>query len=244
MEPYRGGFLVTDGHHNRVLRVISSGKIIEVIRFDNIVPTGLATKVNDIYMAQAGPVPHVPADGKVVVFRLKSSTATEVASGEPLLVDVEFDSDSKLYALSQGDFVADPPGAPALPDTGALVEVKEDGSFTVIVDGLDRPTSLEFIGNTAYVITLGGEVWKIDGGSDLSFGESKAAPAVVTTNLNGVAAVRALDSSRESKAGPDGDDVRPPAGLAQPAPMTAEQQSAPCGPELATATVWARLSCR
>jgi hypothetical protein len=31
------------------------------------------------------------------------------------------------------------------------------------VGGLDRPTSFEFIGKTAYVVTLTGEIWKIDG---------------------------------------------------------------------------------
>jgi hypothetical protein len=35
-----------------------------------------------------------------------------------------------------------------------------------------------------------------------------------------------------------------PAGLAQPAPATSEQQSVPCGPELASATVSGRLSCQ
>ena len=34
------------------------------------------------------------------------------------------------------------------------MKVNEDGTFTVIMDGLDQPTSLEFIGNTAYVVTL------------------------------------------------------------------------------------------
>ena len=29
--------------------------------------------------------------------------------------------------------------------------------------GLNQPTSLEFIGNTACVVTLGGEIWKTDG---------------------------------------------------------------------------------
>ena len=41
LQPYRGGFLVTDGHHNRVLRVTLDGEITEVIAFDNIVPTGI-----------------------------------------------------------------------------------------------------------------------------------------------------------------------------------------------------------
>jgi hypothetical protein len=53
-------------------------------------------------------------------------------------------------------------GAPALPNTGALVRVDGKGAFTVLTDGLDRPTSLEIIKNTAYVVTLGGEIWTID----------------------------------------------------------------------------------
>jgi hypothetical protein len=164
MEPYRGGFLVTDGHHNRVLRVTLDGKVTEVIQFANIVPTGLAVSGNTVYMAEAGPVPHLPQDGKVVSFSPeKSPTATVVASGARLLVDVEFGRGRSLYALSQGVFpVGSEPGSPALPNTGALVKVNRDGTFTVITDGLNQPTSLEFIGNTAYVVTLGGEIWKID----------------------------------------------------------------------------------
>ena len=37
-----------------------------------------------------------------------------------------------------------------------------DGDFTTIAGELDQPSSLEIIGNTAYVVTLGGEVWTID----------------------------------------------------------------------------------
>ena len=163
LQTYRGGFLVTDGHHNRVLRVTLDGEVTEMIAFGNIVPTGLAVSGNTVYMAEAGPVPHLPQDGKVMAFGPKSTTATEVASGAPLLVDVEFGRGRRLYALSQGDCSGDPEGSPALPNTGALVEVNSDGTFTVIIDGLDRPTSLEFIGNTAYVVTLTGEIWKIEG---------------------------------------------------------------------------------
>jgi hypothetical protein len=113
-------------------------------------------------MKKAGPVPHLPENGKVVSFGPNSPTATEVASGAPLLVDVEFGG-GRLYALSQGIFpVGSPPATPALPNTGALIKVNGDG-FTVITEPLDRPTSLEFIGNTAYVVTLTGEIWKIDG---------------------------------------------------------------------------------
>jgi hypothetical protein len=174
LETYRGEFLVTDGHHNRVYRVTLAGKVSELIQFDNIVPTGLETSGNTIYMAEAGPVPHLPEEGKVVSFKPKSPSATEateVASGAPLLVDVEFGRGRDLFALSQGEFSGGPAGDPALPDTGSLVKVNRSG-FVVVVDGLDRPTSVEFIRNTAYVVTLDGEIWKVENPSSPPHGAS------------------------------------------------------------------------
>jgi hypothetical protein len=44
LQAYRGGLLVTDGHHNRVLRVTRGGQINVLIAFDNIVPTGLTAR--------------------------------------------------------------------------------------------------------------------------------------------------------------------------------------------------------
>jgi sugar lactone lactonase YvrE len=174
LQTYRGGFLVTDGHLNRVLRVTRDGEITVLIAFDNIVPTGLTVSGNTVYMAEAGPAPHRPEDGKVVAFGPKSPTATEVASGASLLVDVEFGPRRRLYALSQGIFPVDgQEGSPALPNTGALVKVNRDGTFTVVIDGLNQPTSLEFIGNTAYVVTLTGEIWKIDGVSGPPYGSPR-----------------------------------------------------------------------
>ena len=171
LQPYRGGFLVTDGHHNRVYRVTLDGTVTQLIAFGNIVPTGLAVRGRTIYMAEAGPVPHLPENGKVVSFGPKPTTAvTQVASGSPLLVDVAFGRGRTLYALSQGVGSGGPPGSPALPDTGALVKVNADGTFTPVTTALDRPTSLEFIGTTAYVVTLGGEIWKIDGVSGPPYG--------------------------------------------------------------------------
>ena len=174
LETYRGGLLVTDGHHNRVLQVTLAGEVTEWITFRNTVPTGMAVRGNTVYLAEAGPVPHLPQDGKIVSFGQKSVIVTEVASGASLLVDVEFGRGRRLYALSQGDFrVGDPPGAPAVPNTGSLVEVNADGTFTVLIDGLNQPTSLEFIGNTAYVVTLTGEVLKIDALSCPPYGVSR-----------------------------------------------------------------------
>ncbi len=169
LEPIKGGFLVTDGHHNRVLRVSRRGAISELIGFDNIVPTGLAVSGHKVYMSEAGPIPHVPETGKVVSFGLHSPTAKDVASGFSLIVDVEFGPDGVLYALSQGDSPGNvPPASPAQPDSGELLRVNHDGTFTVLADHLDLPTSLHFVHDDALVVTLNGEVWKIDDVSDLA----------------------------------------------------------------------------
>jgi hypothetical protein len=164
LQPFRRGFLVTDGHHNRVLRVTLDGEVIELVTFGNTVPTGLEKWRNTVYMGEAGPIPHAPEDGRVVSFQKERSPAiTQVGSGASLVVDVEFGRGRQLYALAQGDWPpGNEPGSPALPNTGELVEVNEDGTFTVVVDGLNLPTSVEFIGDTAYVVTLTGELLKID----------------------------------------------------------------------------------
>ena len=127
-------------------------------------------------MGQAGPIPHLPQDGKVVRFTPKSP-ATEVASGASLIVDVEFGRGRQLYALSQGIWdlpvIPENEGAPASPNTGRLLRVRKDGSFTSVVEHLDRPTSLEFIGKNAFVITLTGKVIRIDNAGRPPFGKSR-----------------------------------------------------------------------
>jgi hypothetical protein len=170
IDNYRGGFVVTDGHLNRVLHITLDGEITVVQQFNNIVPTGLAVKDNMVYVAQAGPAPHLPENGKVVLLTNKFSSIIEVASGAPLLVDVEFGRGQLLFALSQGVFGGGANGSPALPNTGSLVRVNADRTFTVVADELDIPTSLEIIGNRAYIVTLEGEVWAIDNIAGSPFG--------------------------------------------------------------------------
>jgi hypothetical protein len=162
MERYGDGFLVTDGHHNRVLRVTRKGVVSEFIAFDNIVPTGLEVAGGLVFMSQAGPVPHTPEEGRILAFGPWRHVVWEVASGAPLLVDVELGRHYDLFALSQGTWNGVAEGSPALPFTGSLVEAKLDGSFRVVADRLNIPTSLEIIGDTAYVVSLVGEIWRID----------------------------------------------------------------------------------
>ena len=48
LKPYHKGFLVTDGHLNRMLQVTLDGHISILIAFDDIVPTGVTTRGNTI----------------------------------------------------------------------------------------------------------------------------------------------------------------------------------------------------
>ena len=162
MEAYRDGFLVTDGHANRVLQVTLDGEVRTVLQLGNVVPLGLDLADRTVYVALAGPVPHVPEDGQVVSFHVRSAEPELVASGGPLLIDVEVGRHA-LYALAQGDFPdGAPEGSPALPDTGQLLVADRDGGLDVVADGLDRPTSLEVLDGDAYVVTYDGEIWRIE----------------------------------------------------------------------------------
>jgi hypothetical protein len=163
LQQWRDGFLVTDGHHNRVLSVGLDGSISELKGFGDVVPTGLATHGNTIYMAEAGPITGGgQEDGKIVSIDAKSLGVTDVAASGPLLVDVEPGLGRTLFGLAQGIHSNTNAGTEADPNTGELLRVDDNGGFSVVATGLDRPTSLEIIGNTAYVVTLTGQIWKVD----------------------------------------------------------------------------------
>lgn len=171
IQNFRGGFLVTDGNHNRVLHVNRSGRVTEVAGFENVVPTGLAVRGDSVHLSLAGPVPHEPADGKVLRLDGKTWQATELATGSPLLVDVEFGRGERLLALSQGSgIVGAPAGAPALPDSGALVALDNAGGFTVIDTPINLPTSVTVIRNDAYVVSLDGNVYRVRNAGSPPFG--------------------------------------------------------------------------
>ena len=86
-----------------------------------------------------------------------------------MLIDVELGPQHQLYGLSQGQWDGVMEGSPALPNTGRLVRVTPTGGLQPVNGGdghpivLDRPTSVEFVGRTAYVVSLSGDVYTIDG---------------------------------------------------------------------------------
>jgi hypothetical protein len=167
LQPIGAGFLVSDGHLNRILRVSKDGSEITVLKqFNDVVPTGLTKSGGTVYLAELGPIPETPDTGKVVSFGLLDknplSPAHDVAAGISMIVGAAFGPHGRLYALSQGIAPAGiQPGEQASPNTGRLLRVNYDGTFTILADTLDRPTSLNFVCDTAYIVTLTGEVWKV-----------------------------------------------------------------------------------
>lgn len=162
LQTHEGNLLITDGHHNRVLSVTPTGDITEVVAFGNVVPTGLAVVRDTVFMTQAGPMPHPAEVGKVWDITGPSPEPREVAAGVKLAVDVEPDGDGQVYVLAQGDHDGQEEGSPALPETGQLLVMGDDGTLTVVADGLDRPTSVVIIDGAAYVVSMAGQILRVD----------------------------------------------------------------------------------
>ena len=163
IEKFRGGFVVSEAHHNKVLQVTPGGDISELATFGNVVPAGMEVHGNRILLALTGPAPHLPEDGQIVSIDPSNGEAELVAAGGPLMVDVERGRSNSLFGLAQGFFTpGTPDGSPANADTGELLSIDDNGGVSPIVEGLDRPTSLEIQADTAFVVGLAGTVVRID----------------------------------------------------------------------------------
>jgi hypothetical protein len=126
------------------------------------VPTGLESADGKVYVATAGPTPHLPSDSAINAVRRNGSTkvvgtwAGDYTGDRGLIVDVEQGRHHRLYGLLQGHWALKPlpenEGKPAAPNTGEIVAV----------GGLNQPTSLELVGHVGFVVTLSGTILRID----------------------------------------------------------------------------------
>ena len=159
LDVWRHGFVVADAHLGRLIRVDPRGQISELVAFPstNSVPTGLEVADGKVFVATAGPIPHLPSDSAINAVRRDGSTkvvgkwAADYAGDRGLIVDVEQGRHHRLYGLLQGHWDLEPipenEGTPAAPNTGEIVAVGADGTFTTVVSGLNQPTSLELVGH-------------------------------------------------------------------------------------------------
>lgn len=164
-----GNLLVVDSNHNRLLVVDTfQGTISQLAQFQNIVPTGTSRADNVLYVSQIGAFPHTPQDGRVWAVTLPEGEASLVAAGTPFIIDVEKGPSSRLYALSFGTQPTNPEGPPADPFSGKLLLVRDNGTFGILVANLTMPTSLDILGDTAFITTMTGDVWRVDNISSLN----------------------------------------------------------------------------
>src|SRR5437764_14817620 len=76
--PFGDGFVVNDGHHNRVLHVTLDGQITQLLQFGDVVPTGMARWGRRVYISQAGPLVQGPPRveiGQNVAFAMRTRKA-------------------------------------------------------------------------------------------------------------------------------------------------------------------------
>jgi hypothetical protein len=58
-----------------------------------------------------------------------------------------------------------------VPNTGILVEINAEGTVSIIDAPLNLPTSMEIVGNDAYIVSLDVNVYRAAGVSANPFGE-------------------------------------------------------------------------
>jgi len=68
-------------HQHRVPAVRLNGKVSQRLAFGELVPDRAGTEGRRVFMAEAGPVPHLPRHGRIVTFAPGSRPAHLVASG-------------------------------------------------------------------------------------------------------------------------------------------------------------------
>jgi hypothetical protein len=160
--------LVADAGANALLSVLPNGLVNTMAVFPSrptrttdSVPTAVAVGPDGAYYV--GELSGVPfTTGAANVYRVVPGQAPQVfRSGFTTVTDINFGPDGSLYVIEHSTG----PAFFALP--GDLVKITPDGQRTVLVSGLNRPTSVLVTSDgTVYYtnrgITAGaGEVWKL-----------------------------------------------------------------------------------
>ena len=144
------------------------------------VPTAVAFgQDGSIYVSNLPGFPFLPGSAKVVKISADGQ-ASDYATGLTMITDLRTGPDGSLYAVSLGQFTEQGP----VPNSGAILRVKEgDGSETVL-SGLSFPTSIDFtVEGDAYVTTNGvgapgsGELVLFEGVTSMAGATSSAGAA-------------------------------------------------------------------
>jgi hypothetical protein len=153
-----GGTLMTDAGGNSLLRIADDGTISTVTTFASRplggatptepVPTGVAVGADGFYyVAELTGAPFVP--GAARIYRIApGGMQTVFATGFTMITDLVFGLDGSLYALEYDSNGLLNPGS-----TGALWQVLENGSRSLISADLINPTGVAIGSDGAFYVS-------------------------------------------------------------------------------------------
>jgi hypothetical protein len=116
------------------------------------VPTGIAFDGSgNAYVSFLPGFPFLPGSSKVV--RVSSDgQVSDYATGLTMVTDLQTGPDGNMYAVQIGQFTEQGP----LPNSGAIVRVKEGDASEVVVGELSFPTSIDFNADGDAYVTING----------------------------------------------------------------------------------------
>jgi hypothetical protein len=164
-----GARIVADAGGNDLLRIAANGDISTIAVFPSrparttdAVPTAVVRGPDGAYYVSeltGGPF----ADGAANIYRVVPGSEPEVfLDGFKTVIDIDFGPDGSLYVVEHAS------GATGLNGPGRVIRVAQDGTRTVVIDDLTRPTSILVDGDgVIYVTNFGisagsGEVLRIE----------------------------------------------------------------------------------
>jgi len=116
------------------------------------VPTGIAfDSSGNAYVSFLPGFPFLPGSGKVVQVS-SDGQVSDYATGLTMVTDLQTGPDGNLYAVQLGQFTEQGP----VPNSGAIVRVKEGDSSEVVVGELSFPTSIDFNPDGDAYVTING----------------------------------------------------------------------------------------
>jgi len=116
------------------------------------VPTGIAFDgAGNAYVSFLPGFPFLPGSAKVV--RVTSDgQVSDYATGLTMVTDLQTGPDGNLYAVQVGQFTEQGP----VPNSGAIIRVKEGESSEVVVANVSFPTSIDFNADGDAYVTING----------------------------------------------------------------------------------------
>jgi hypothetical protein len=165
-----GGRVVADAGGNSLLLVGAEGAISTLATFPSraqgratdSVPTAVVVGPDGAYyVAELTGVPF--SEGAANIYRLLPGEEPQIVlSGFKTIIDIAFDSDGNLYVLQHAT------GPTGLQGPGVLIRVAADGTRTLVLDDLDRPTAVAVGPDGALYVSNhglsvgGGEVLRVE----------------------------------------------------------------------------------